>query len=556
MVGTVRNPPAAIDFDAIRSELGIPAGYPQAAVADAIRAAALPPDDRAVSTIPFVTLDPVGSMDLDQAVHLARDGDGYLVRYAIADVAHSSRRAVRWRTRRGVAARRSTARTATRRCTRCELSEGAASLLPDRRARPCCGRSGWTAAASRSRSTCAAYWSRPWPSWTTRPSRPMPTPAAFTRRSRCCRRSAGCGRSGPASATRSAWTCPIPRSSGARTGSGRWSCGRVLPVEQYNAEISLLTGICAAPIMLDGGIGLLRTLPPPTARAGRARCGEPLRSLASRGRTSMPAGDVIAGLDGADPKDAAFLEDAVRLLRGAGYTPFDGRATEHAASTAASARPTRTSPRRCAGWPTGSPPRSAWRCMPASRCRPGRVDALPELPKAMGAADRKASELAKACAGAVSVFVLHGREGEEFEATVLQIDAEPEPGDRDPARAAGARALRADGLVEGSVIRCGWCPPTRRPTRSSSSRSVVHPGVPDRGPVQLVAGCTAWETTSARTRPSTTTSTPAQVEREGQSKAKDLLGPFPTEAGRRQRAGDHPRAGAAKEAEDREWRDR
>ena len=36
-----------------------------------------------------------------------------------------------------------------------------------------------------------------------------------------------------------------------------------------------------------------------------------------------------------------------------------------------------------------------------------------------------------------------------------------------------------------------------------------------------------------------------QVEREGQSKAKDLLGPFPTEDGGRQRAGDHPRAGAA-----------
>ncbi len=34
-----------------------------------------------------MTLDPPGSRDLDQAVHIARDGDGFLVHYAIADVA-------------------------------------------------------------------------------------------------------------------------------------------------------------------------------------------------------------------------------------------------------------------------------------------------------------------------------------------------------------------------------------------------------------------------------------------------------------------------------------
>ena len=78
--------------------------------------------------------------------------------------------------------------------------------------------------------------------------------------------------------------------------------------------------------------------------------------------------------------------------------------------------------------------------------------ALPELPKTMGAADRKASDLARACAGAVSTFVLHGREGDEFEATVLQI--EPERGratvilDEPPVRA----HCDPNGLVEGSVI--------------------------------------------------------------------------------------------------------
>src|SRR5262249_43092271 len=45
------------------------------------------PDDDATD-IPFVTVDPAGSRDLDQAVHIGQTGDGgYLVSYAIADVA-------------------------------------------------------------------------------------------------------------------------------------------------------------------------------------------------------------------------------------------------------------------------------------------------------------------------------------------------------------------------------------------------------------------------------------------------------------------------------------
>jgi exoribonuclease R len=37
--------------------------------------------------VPFVTIDPAGSRDLDQAMHLSRRDGGYRVRYAIADVA-------------------------------------------------------------------------------------------------------------------------------------------------------------------------------------------------------------------------------------------------------------------------------------------------------------------------------------------------------------------------------------------------------------------------------------------------------------------------------------
>ena len=44
----------------------------------------LPDLDR--TDLAFVTIDPAGSMDLDQAMHLEPDGDGYVVHYAIADV--------------------------------------------------------------------------------------------------------------------------------------------------------------------------------------------------------------------------------------------------------------------------------------------------------------------------------------------------------------------------------------------------------------------------------------------------------------------------------------
>ena len=74
-------------FDAIRVEFDIPAQFPEAVLAQAAQAAASPPHpDRDETGLDFFTIDPPGSMDLDQAMALERDGAGYRVRYAIADV--------------------------------------------------------------------------------------------------------------------------------------------------------------------------------------------------------------------------------------------------------------------------------------------------------------------------------------------------------------------------------------------------------------------------------------------------------------------------------------
>src|SRR5215471_20211793 len=79
-----------IDFGELRRELDLPTDFPLAAQREAAEVAAspLPPGDRLDRTdLGFATLDPPGSMDLDQAMVLERrDGGGYRVYYAIADV--------------------------------------------------------------------------------------------------------------------------------------------------------------------------------------------------------------------------------------------------------------------------------------------------------------------------------------------------------------------------------------------------------------------------------------------------------------------------------------
>ena len=70
----------------LRAELEIPEGFSPQAEADAAAAARRPQPGEDRIAIPFITIDPPGSMDLDQAVHLEARGTGTRVRYAIAAV--------------------------------------------------------------------------------------------------------------------------------------------------------------------------------------------------------------------------------------------------------------------------------------------------------------------------------------------------------------------------------------------------------------------------------------------------------------------------------------
>src|SRR3954453_18017941 len=82
-----RPAPSPPDFAAIRAELGVPDEFPAEALAEAEGIAAPPPLPELDATdVELVTVDPPGSRDLDQAVHLAARGAGFRVTYAIADV--------------------------------------------------------------------------------------------------------------------------------------------------------------------------------------------------------------------------------------------------------------------------------------------------------------------------------------------------------------------------------------------------------------------------------------------------------------------------------------
>src|SRR3954469_9311315 len=118
---------------AIRASAEVPAGFPAEVEGGAEKAAAgprLPDLDR--TDLELITIDPAGSRDLDQALHIARGASGeFVVSYAIADLAAFVRAGDpvdREAHRRGTTLYAPDCRTPLHPEV---LSEGAASLLPN-----------------------------------------------------------------------------------------------------------------------------------------------------------------------------------------------------------------------------------------------------------------------------------------------------------------------------------------------------------------------------------------------------------------------------------------
>jgi exoribonuclease R len=193
-----------------------------------------------------------------------------------------------------------------------------------------------------------------------------------------------------------------------------------LAVEAYNAEISLLTGMCAAQLMLEHGHGILRTLPEPEHGAVQS-----LRRAARAIGVDWPAGalpgDVLATLDRGNSRHVALIEHATSLLRGAGYTSFDGAAPTHRTHSGIGAPYAHvTAPLRRLVDRYGT---EMCLALQADRPIPTWVrDRLDALPAVMRVADQRAHEIDRAIVDATEAWLLHDRIGEVFDALVIDAD--------------------------------------------------------------------------------------------------------------------------------------
>ncbi len=462
-----------IDFTGLRRELDLPVAFPPDARREADAAAAstpLPGTDR--TDIPFVTIDPATSRDLDQAVCLRRrPGGGFRVHYAIADVAAyvrpgSALETETWRRGQTVYLPDGNVPLHPE-----ALSEGAVSLLPgvDRAAVL------WTVDLDGDGATTAVHLERA--RVRSRAKLDYAGVQADVDAGRAAEPIAllpEVGRLLAGRATdRGAVTLPLPEQEVEPDGDGwRLVLRAPHPVEDHNAQISLLTGMAAADIMLAGGIGLLRTMPAP-----RSDAVERLRAAAAglgvRWPDGATVGAVVAGVDPADPRGAAFLDQAAELLRGAGYTAFDGVPPDdpgHSGVGAAYAHVTAPLRRLADRYAT-----EVCLALHDGRAVPDWArQALPKLPEVMGVTGRMVSAAERSAVELVEAVLLARRVGEEFDAAVLDVDAPPAARD-----GAGGRAPQAPG--DGAAGRAPQPPGDGAPSRTAGD------GRPPRRPGGSVA---------------------------------------------------------------------
>jgi len=418
----------------LRRQLKVPVGYPDESVADAKRAiAALELPDADETAVEFVTIDPPESKDLDQALHIERRGSGYRVRYAIADVAafvapgspldeEAHRRGVTLYAPDGNA-----------RLYPPELSEGAASLLPGE-LRPALV---WTMDVDETGEGTDVHVRK------ARVRSRKKLDYAGVQRSLDDRsadevlrllREVGILRQ-QREMRRGGVSLQLPEQEVASGPDGyQLSYRAPFPVEGWNAQISLMTGMAAAELMLEGETGILRTVPAPDpARLERFRRTAKALGVLWPEEMSYPA--FIRTLDAAIPRQAALLAAAAGLTRGSGYTAFDRRVPRHAEHAAlASTYAHTTAPlRRLVDRYVGET------CIALSEGKkvPGWVETeLPRLPEVMELADRKASHYEAGIVSAVEAALLEGSVGKTFEAVVIDLDRDGAAGSvelRDPA---------------------------------------------------------------------------------------------------------------------------
>jgi exoribonuclease R len=403
----------------LRAKLELPSWFSRDVLAEAdASAASRPLPELDMSDIEFVTIDPEGSTDLDQALHIEPNGTGFRVRYAIADVPAlvPPGGAVDGEARkRGQTLYAPDGRIALHPPA---IGDGAGSLLPGQLR----GAYVWEFdldSDTRQRAVAvrrARVRSREQLTYAGAQAAVDDGSASETLR---LLKIVGQGRI-VLERERGGASLNAPEEEIVLR-DGVYTIERRLPlaVEDWNAQISLLTGMAAAELMLAGGVGILRTMPPPSDEAA-ATFRAQTDALGRPWALDMPYGEYLRTLDHDDPFALAVLQAATTLFRGAGYTVFDGvhpNETMQSAVAAPYAHTTAPLRRLVDRWCL-----VICEALSNEKDVPGWArDSLAQLPAIMDASSRLSFELNAASLDRVEAALLNGRVGEVFSATVIAI---------------------------------------------------------------------------------------------------------------------------------------
>lgn len=403
-------------LDAAAASAGLSSEYPEAALTEAVAAvAAYNPPQQDLTDVPFLTIDPEGSTDLDQALWIEATPQGWRVLYAIADVPGfvPDGGALDAETRRrGETAYLPQGRLPLHPAV---ISEDAGSLLADQVR----GAYVWDMAVDPNGDATLTALTRA----TVRSREQLSYPEAQARLDAGDPFMAALHSFGEARRAqeerRGGANLDLPEHEVEPDGSGAYKITSRVPlvIEQDNAQVSLMTGMCAAQLMLAANVGLLRTMPAPDEgslrrfRAVAAGLGHPWPP-------EVHYGAYLRSLDVSHPQQLAIMHAAGSLFRGAAYTPFDGappEAPEQAAVAAPYAHTTAPLRRLVDRFALILAHAQA-----NAEAIPQAVRAaLPVLPEAMKAATSAVAAAERACLDIVEASLLSSRVGESFEAIVV-----------------------------------------------------------------------------------------------------------------------------------------
>lgn len=423
------------EFQQIRDALKIPRDFAPAVEVEAAAAqqqdlSALPSQQE----IPFVTIDPPPSQDLDQAFWATRQGAGYMVKYAIADVGFfvsrgSALEQEAWR--RGLTMYSPDLKTPLYPAS---LSEGAASLLPDI-ARPAIVFSfALNARAEVEAFTLARAVTR---------SRAKLSYPDVNAHLDCERIAPGSGelagnvwsesltlleelgrKREQLEAERGGVSLRIPAQQVERWTTAlhgyRLAFEEACEVEGWNAQISLMTGMAAAQLMLARGIGLLRVLDPPRPeRVQMLRLTAQTLQIPWPNEMTYP--EFIRSLDPKQPLHAVLLHQATRVTGGARYVAFEGEAQAwHSAIASPYAHVTAPLRRLADRYVLDLLVDLAQGRSPAQEL----IATLYQLPPIMSEADRVSRQLESAIVDFAEARLMQERVGEVFKAMVIGVRQE------------------------------------------------------------------------------------------------------------------------------------